>query len=102
MPKLKIATCQFPVSADPARNAHRIKRMISAAAAKGAQAAHFPEIALSGFGGETCPYGVLRREAAAIMEFAGACSIWVIVGSLHPLTGKRLPHNCLYVVDAGF
>jgi hypothetical protein len=77
MPKLKIATCQFPVSADPARNARRIKRLISAAAGKGAQVAHFPENALSGFGGKSGPTLHSAITKPTLQAHAACNHVWI-------------------------
>ncbi|MFA6574873.1 MAG: carbon-nitrogen hydrolase family protein [Nocardioides sp.] len=45
---------------------------------------------------------VLREEADAVAALAGELGLWVVFGSIHPLTPPRRPHNSLYVVsDAG-
>jgi predicted amidohydrolase len=49
MTVLKVATCQFPVSADIEQNADWIIRQMHEAARHGARVAHFPEGALSGY-----------------------------------------------------
>ncbi|MCP5042992.1 MAG: carbon-nitrogen hydrolase family protein, partial [bacterium] len=49
--KLRVATCQFPVSADPRRNAAYVRRQMRAAAAQGARVTHFCECSLSGYAG---------------------------------------------------
>ena len=51
MTVLKVATCQFPVSADAGQNAGWITRQMREAARQGARVAHFPEGALSGYAG---------------------------------------------------
>ncbi len=51
MTVLRIATCQFPVSADIAANLRYITRQMSLASQRGARVAHFPEGALSGYAG---------------------------------------------------
>ncbi len=47
--KLKVATCQFPVSGDIKSNADYIKRFIAEAAANKADIVHFSEAALTGY-----------------------------------------------------
>jgi len=46
--KLRIATCQFPVSASPAENAKYIRDFIHEAAGEGAHLLHTSECSLSG------------------------------------------------------
>ena len=46
---LKVATCQFPVSADVEQNAGWVIAQMEEAARLGARVAHFPEGALSGY-----------------------------------------------------
>lgn len=48
MNKLTIATCQFPVCADIAKNKKYVLSQMKSAEQKGADVAHFPEAALSG------------------------------------------------------
>ena len=50
---LKVATCQFPVSADVEQNAGWMIAQMEKAARGGARVAHFPEGALSGYQGWT-------------------------------------------------
>ena len=49
-PRLTVATCQFPVEPDPPANLGHILGLIRQAARSGADLAHFPECALSGYG----------------------------------------------------
>ncbi|MFJ1767708.1 carbon-nitrogen hydrolase family protein [Amycolatopsis sp. NPDC088138] len=42
---------------------------------------------------------VLRAEAEATADLAGRLGIWVVFGSIHPLSGANRPHNSLYVVS---
>ena len=46
--RLTVATCQFPVTVDVKANAAHIRRQIKLAAKRGADVAHFPEVAISG------------------------------------------------------
>ena len=106
MARLQVATCQFPVSEDPRANAHHVLRQIRAAAAKGAQVAHFCEAALSGYAGVEFPsfanydWHRLRENTERVMRAAGEAGIWVVVGSAHRLSGAHRPHNSVFVIDA--
>ena len=48
---VRVATCQFPVSAGIGANLRHITRQIQSATQRGAHVAHFPEGALSGYAG---------------------------------------------------
>jgi predicted amidohydrolase len=103
--KLKVATCQFSVSASARRNGTQVKRQMREAKRIGAQLVHFPECALSGYCGSELKnwkgydWDALREEAEQIMILAKKLKVWVVLGSSHPLSGKHLPHNCLYVIN---
>ncbi|MFC1582379.1 carbon-nitrogen hydrolase family protein [Planctomycetota bacterium] len=103
--KLKVATCQFAVSASIGRNAATIKRQILRAKKRGAGIAHFPETALSGYAGVEYPnwdgfeWDRLQAETEAICLLARQKRIWLILGSAHRLTGTNQPHNCLYIIN---
>lgn len=105
MARIRVATCQFPVSGDPRRNASWVRRQMREAAARGAHVAHFPECALSGYADVDLPsyagydWGLLRALTEGVLELAGELRLWVVVGSAHPLGGRHKPHNCVYVVD---
>ena len=47
--RLRLATCQFPVSADVKANGQWVRTQMRQASAKGADLIHFPECALSGY-----------------------------------------------------
>jgi predicted amidohydrolase len=104
--KFNIATCQFPVSADIASNARYVLRQIRRAKESGAHVAHFCEGALSGYAGADFDsfagfnWPLLKERTQQIAKLAGELKIWVVLGSSHPLSGKRKPHNCVYVVDS--
>lgn len=108
MTVLRIATCQFPVSADIAANLRYIKRQMSLASQRGARVAHFPEGALSGYAGTDFAtfagfgWDQLQTATADVMRQASRLGIWVVTGSAHRLSGGQKPHNSLYVIsDAG-
>jgi len=103
--KLVLATCQFPTTGDPHRNAGHVVRQMRAARARGADVAHFPEGALSGYAPHDLPsydgydWDALRQAADRVLEAAGDLRLWVVLGAAHPLTGTHKPHNSVYVVD---
>jgi deaminated glutathione amidase len=105
MAVVTVATCQFPVSADIGSNQRHIARQMDEAAAGGADVAHFPEAALSGYAGvdfasfEGFDWDALRRASRAVLDHARELGLWVILGSAHPLANHAKPHNCLYIVD---
>lgn len=102
---IRVATCQFSVGANVKRNATQMVRQIDEAQKEGADVVHFPEAALSGYAGvdlaswEGFDWGRLVAETGRIQAAAKANKVWVILGSAHRLSGKRLPHNCLYAID---
>jgi predicted amidohydrolase len=104
---LKVATCQFPVSADIEQNAVWITRQMHEAARQGARVAHFPEGALSGYAGtdfETFTghdWDALDRATDRVRERAGELGIWVAAGSAHRFSDHSAPHNSLYVISDG-
>ena len=54
-PWLAVATCQIPVTHDIERNAAHMLDLIRRAKAAGADVAHFPECAISGYGPASWP-----------------------------------------------
>ncbi|HXW44112.1 MAG TPA: carbon-nitrogen hydrolase family protein [Streptosporangiaceae bacterium] len=106
MPVLTVATCQFPVSADIRANLGYITRQMRAARRRGADVAHFPEAALSGYAGcdfesfDGFDWAALAEATDDVLDCARATGLWVIVGSAHRLTGSARPHNCLYVISS--
>jgi predicted amidohydrolase len=105
---LKVATCQFPVSAAIEQNADWIARQLCEAAGLGARVAHFPEGALSGYAGTDFEaftgydWDSLARATDRVRECAREQGIWVVAGSAHLFSGVSAPHNSLYVIsDAG-
>lgn len=103
--KIRIATCQFPVSGDARANGRYVRRLMRQAAENGAKLVHFSEAALSGYGGVdvpgsgTYPWDVLRAETRSIQELAGELSMWVLLGSAHYLAPQVKPTNCVYVIN---
>jgi predicted amidohydrolase len=103
--KIRIASCQFPVSADIQANYQFIKDQIIESKLKKADVVHFPECALSGYPGtdmkslDNFNWDELHRMTDSVMTLSGKLNIWVIMGSLHRLSGTNKPHNCLYVIN---
>jgi predicted amidohydrolase len=103
--KLKIASCQFPVTADISKNSEFIQNFIRKASANKADIVHFPETALCGWGKWANPgfkkfdFKKLREETTVIQKLAAQKKIWVILGSAHRINSDFKPTNCLYVID---
>ena len=103
--KLKVATCQFPVSGDIGANAGYIKRFIQEAAHNKADLVHFSEAALTGYPPKDVPsfqdfdWDALRAETRVIMALAKKHNIWVVLGSAHYISENEKPLNCLYVIS---
>jgi deaminated glutathione amidase len=105
---LKVATCQFPVSADIGANLRYVKRQMATASRRGARVAHFPEGSLSGYAGTDFEsfadfdWGRLHDATAEVATRARQLRLWVVLGSAHRLSGSHKPHNSLYVIsDSG-
>lgn len=105
MKRLRVASCQFPVSGDVARNARQIRRFLKKAAEAGAHLLHTSESALSGYVHTDFPsfksydWAALRRETTGLRELAAELGLWLVLGSAHYLDEKTKPTNCLYVID---
>jgi deaminated glutathione amidase len=103
--KLKVASCQFPVSGDANSNAEYIKKYIRQAAENKADVIQFCEGALSGYAGcnfssfEGYDWNALRGRTHEIMSLAKQCHIWVILGSSHYIAEDVKPTNCLYIIS---
>ena len=103
---LKVATCQFAVSSSIKRNARQICEFLRKAAKLKADIVHFPECALSGYVGfdfanfDGFDWELLKEETLKVMALAGKLKLWVVLGSVHPLTPPNKPHNCLYLIGS--
>lgn len=103
--KLKVATCQFPVSGDVHKNAKFIKDFIKEAAAQKADIVHFSEASLTGYppvdfqSFDNYDWDALSKETFAIMALAKQYNIWVVLGSAHYIDSNEKPTNCLYVIS---
>lgn len=108
MAVLKVATCQFPVSADIEQNAWWVTRQMHEAVRQGARVAHFPEGALSGYAGTDFAtfsgfdWDALERATSRVRKQADELGLWVAAGSAHRFSPVSAPHNSLYVIsDSG-
>jgi predicted amidohydrolase len=103
---LKIATCQFAVSASVEKNAGHVRAFMHKAKDGGADIVHFSECALSGYAGanhETLDgfdWDLLRGRTQEIIQLAGQLKLWLAMGSMHQLTPPNKPHNSLYLISA--
>lgn len=103
--KLKVATCQFPVTGSIESNAEYIRRFIEEAALNKADIVHFAEAALSGYPPKDVPsfkdfdWASLREETGRIMSLAKEHHIWVVLGSAHYISEDEKPMNCLYIIS---
>src|SRR5918998_4643139 len=103
--KLRIATCQFPVSCDIAGNAKFIRRFMKKAAESEANVIHFPETALSGYermnltpsSGDN--WQQLEEHTRVIANLAGKLGLWVVLGSCRKAADSEKPANCLHVIS---
>ena len=116
-PKLTVATCQFPVTANIKANARHIRRQIGQAAARGADVAHFPENAITGNlkfnvhgdgtppkkdwrnAWRTCDWELIRAETGSILQACRESGIWAVVGSSHSFDPEQRPTSCVYIFD---
>ncbi|MCI0494675.1 carbon-nitrogen hydrolase family protein [candidate division KSB1 bacterium] len=103
--KLKVATCQFPTSANIGKNLEYILRQTRDAKDQDADVVHFPEACLSGYVGHDIAsykgfnWRTLAEATPRVLEFANELQIWIILGSTHRLSGVNKPHNSAYIVN---
>lgn len=103
--KMRVASCQFPVSADLKSNYKFITDQMIEAKLKKADVVHFSECALSGYPGvdmqslNNFNWSELHRMTDSVISLADKLNLWVILGSLHKLSGTNKPHNSLYVIN---
>ena len=107
MSKLRVASCQFPVSEDIGRNARYVRHYMKAAKEAQAHLLHTSEACLSGYAGadfvsfEGYDWETLRRETQRLRELARGLQLWLILGSAHFLGKKSKPTNCVYIINPG-
>ncbi|WP_063936617.1 carbon-nitrogen hydrolase family protein [Amycolatopsis azurea] len=118
---LRLAVAQSTVPEDPSdrdglrKSGSEIRALMREASAAGARLVQLPEGAITypdkyvvagdGDGGlceadwSRAAWDVIREEAEAVADLAGALGIWTVFGSIHRLSGAHRPHNSLYVVS---
>ena len=102
--KLRVATCQFPVSANIAANAEYIRDFMRQAAAGGAHLLHTSEASLSGYAGTDIPsfegydWTLLRKETSSLRQLTTELGIWLVLGSAHFQDEQTKRTNCLYLI----
>ncbi len=102
--QLRIATAQFPVSRDVARNLSYIERYIARAAQESADLVLFPETALTGYAGidfdsvSDIDWSVMEEACDRVHLAAASERIWAVVGT-HFRSSHRKPFNSLLVID---
>ena len=103
--KLRIATCQFPVSGSPAKIAKYVRDFMRQAAGEGANLLHTSEASLSGYPGTDLPsfdhydWGALREETSGLRTLARELKMWLVLGSSHYLDENTKPTDCQYLID---
>ena len=102
---INLATCQFPVSEDIARNSRYIQDQIARAKKSGANVVHFSECALSGYAGveydsaDKIDWALHDQELTKVCKAAKKHKVWVALGSSHRLSAGHKPHNSVYVIS---
>ena len=103
---LRIAVCQTAVVADIWRNADAIVQCLEAAAARGADLAHFCEGALSGYAKAQIKtwsgydFEELLRQTERIQAACQRLGVWAVFGSVSPSGVVDRPFNSLLAIDA--
>eukprot|EP01079_Euglenida_sp_SAG-EU17-18_P002918 gene2918-573_t len=102
---VRVASAQFPVSADVSANAEHIIALMAEAASARAQLAVFPETALCGYLPWECPsmaefdWEALNRCTQQVALQARVLSLWVVVGSAIASDDPDRPFNSVLVFD---
>ena len=103
--KIRVASCQFPVSSDINSNLKWICEQMIEADLKKADVVHFPECSLSGYPGtdmdnlDQFDWEELHAATDSIITLASDLEIWVVLGSIHAIPGYEKPYNSLYVIN---
>lgn len=102
----QIAIAQMPITGNAVKNGAVVRKLMYQAAESGARLIQFPEGALSGYAKnpirswEEVDWGDVQSELESVMRLAEELNLWVILGSAHPLTYPKWPHNSLYVISS--
>lgn len=103
-PRLSVATCQFAIGPDIGANLRRIDRLARKAKAGGADVAHFPECALSGYGPPAWPdwngfdWARLADAEAALSRLARELRLWIVAGTVRRRRRGK-PANAVLALD---
>lgn len=103
--KIRIASCQFPISDNINQNYKWIEKQVIESKLKKADVVHFPECALSGYPGtdfqamDGFDWNKLHAATDSILLLAKDLEIWIVLGSIHQLSAENRPHNSLYVIN---
>ena len=103
--KLRVASCQFPVSDDIPSNARWIRKYMHQAEQQGAHLLHTSEACLSGYAGtdfekfDDFDWDLLRKATNELCQLAKELKLWLVLGSAHYLDAETKPTNCLYLID---
>lgn len=103
--KIRIASCQYPISSDIMENLRWIEKQLTEAKLRKVDIVHFPECALSGYPGvdmeslDDFDWKLLQKATDSVLTLARTFKTWVILGSIHPLSEGNKPHNCLYLIN---
>jgi predicted amidohydrolase len=103
--KIRIASCQFPISSDIMENLRWIENQMTDAKLRKVDIVHFPECALSGYPGvdmeslDGFDWKLLQKATDSVLDLARTYKTWVVLGSIHPLSEGNKPHNCLYLIN---
>ena len=103
--RLRIASCQFPVSSDIRENLRWIEEQTVYAKLRKADIIHFPECALSGYPGvdmetmDDFDWDLLKQASDSVLALAKKFKCWIVLGSIHPLSPGNKPHNSLYLIS---
>ncbi len=106
-PRLTVATCQFSVFERAGRNREQIEVALAKAADAGADMAHFPEGALSGYAGKGFAgwngfdWDALAVATADVQAACATHGIWAVVGSCRANPGGKPFNSVLAIDDSG-
>lgn len=101
----RMAIAQLPITGDAKVNSREVQIAMRQAAAEGARLIQFSEGMLSGYAKNPIldwlevDWDSVRHELKAIMQLAAKLKLRVVLGSSHPLTAPRWPHNSLYIIS---
>lgn len=107
MKKLRIATAQFPISANITRNVKYIAGLMLRASHLGADVVHFPEACLGGYAGGDFKTWVnynwrgLRSAEEDLLQAARDLKIGIVYGTNHRVSGSDIRNTLIYVSGKG-